>query len=77
MKALSPDEYDMLRQPFNTRIHGADFAKAVATCDRLVKRGCYTLNVVKVDGATCYSYTKTPLGHLALRVSRPEMAFTI
>lgn len=77
MKALTRDEYEVLaiiatgagcattRWPPNLR----------AVDDGLVKRGCLRLEAFPTEREPSrVAYAITPLGRLALRVSRPEMA---
>lgn len=74
MRALDQEEYDMLRGQLVVEFASPDRARHMAISDRLLARGCVTRSVTP-DGWIVYA--KTHLGHLALRVSKPERAFTI
>ncbi len=77
MRALDQEEYDHLRGTMRGVTIAADDPdreRHMAIDERLRLRGCAVRHDYP-DGS--FGYSKTPLGRLALRVSRPEMAFTI
>lgn len=80
MKALSPEQYAHLRGDDNAANRGPierdDGAreKLFELSESLRLRGC-TVRTNYPDGS--FGYSRTPLGELALRVARPEMAFTV
>lgn len=74
MRALTQEEYGILSGKRVIEYDSPDRAHLLAISERLRIRGCMVRSYY-ANGAIAYN--KTPLGELALRVSRPEMAFTI
>lgn len=72
MRALTQDEYALLGSTIlGSDDRTVDGARRVQIADALTLRGCYR-RTIEADGT---HYRITDLGRLALRVSRPEMAF--
>jgi len=77
MRALTQDEYAVLNHaPTGIEYQPGDSVLVVA--ERLIKRGC--MAAVAYPSAADpgrVGYVVTDLGRLALRVSRPEMAYKV
>lgn len=80
VRALSPDEYAHLRGDHRPGCGDGMMASTIegarlfVLSEALRVRGC-VIRVDYPDGS--YGYNRTALGVLALRVSRPEMAFQV
>ena len=77
VRALTHVEYAMLRGDHVGIDFDADEAEGArldGVCQALILRGC----IIRYStGDNFWGHSITPLGRLALRVSRPEMAFTV
>ena len=77
MRALSVDEYAVLSHK-RTGATYRDGDPVLTVADRLIKRGCMVAVACPTDvNPGRIGYCVTPLGRLALRVSRPEMAYQV
>lgn len=77
MRALTQEEYEALRAHDQPAFIIEDGGRFDQTCARLVERGLYVKSTYLVNDEEWTEWTITPLGLLALRVSRPEMAYQL